>query len=215
MPKTNTFVKICGITNEDDARWAVNLGADYIGLNFCAESPRKVSVDKAADIKKDTPPFVKVVGVFMNPQPADIEKLQKKVQLDALQLHGDETPESVQALKAVFKGPVWKALRVEGPESLQKISEYNGIADLILLDAFKAGQAGGTGETFDWELAVQAKTSGIPIVLAGGLNPDNVATAVKKVAPAGVDAASGVEKDGHPRKKDVDKLTRFIQNAKK
>lgn len=213
MSKTNVFVKICGLTNEEDARWAANLGANYIGLNFCAESPRKISVAKAAEIRNACPPFVKAVGVFMNPVPADLEKLLKKVKLDAIQLHGEESPEAVQNLKEVFKGPVWKALRVENAESLAQLSAYAGIADAIVLDAYKPGVPGGTGETFDWELAVQAKSAGVPIVLAGGLNAENVSAAVKKVAPAGVDAASGVEKDGHPRRKDMDKMTRFIQNA--
>lgn len=210
-----TQVKICGVTNEEDARWAENLGADYIGFNFCGESPRKVSAEKSGEIAQKCPPFVKKVGVFMNPQAAEIEKVLKKTQLDVLQLHGDETPEQASELKAKFQKKIWKAIRVQDEASLEKIQGFAGIADLILLDAYVPDQNGGTGKTFNWELVSKAKSFGLPIALAGGLTPENVSEAVKKTAPVVVDSASGVEKDGHPRKKDMNKMMAFIMNAKK
>lgn len=208
-------VKICGITNASDARWAENLGADYIGLNFSAGSPRKISADMGAEITEHCPPFVKKVGVFVNPTVADLEKIFKKVKLDVIQLHGDESPELASEIKAKFGKTLWKAVRVEDDASVQKISGYSGIADLILLDAYVPDQNGGTGKTFNWELVNRAKEYGIPLAVAGGLNPENVSDAVKKTSPKVVDAASGIEKDGHPRKKDLDKMKLFVMNAKK
>ena len=207
-------VKICGLTNEEDTRWVVNLGADYVGVNFCAESPRKVSVEKAAEIVAGLPSFVKAVGVFMNPDLVELKKILKKVPLQFLQLHGDEMPELLGKIKADFQIPIWKAIRVENEDSLKKISDYVGTVHTLLLDAYKPGQPGGTGETFDWALAVKAKEYGIPIFLAGGLRPDNVLDAMKAVEPAGVDVASGVEKEGHPKKKDAEKMKVFIGRAK-
>ncbi len=208
-------VKICGITNASDARWAENLGVDYIGLNFSPASPRKISADMGAEITEHCPPFVKKVGVFVNPTVAELEKILKKVKLDVIQLHGDETPELASEIKSKFGKTVWKAVRVEDESSLQKISDYAGFVDVVLLDAYAADQNGGTGKTFNWDLVNRAKESGIPLAVAGGLNPENVSEAVKKTMPKIVDAASGVEKEGHPRKKDLDKMKLFVMNAKK
>ena len=209
-----TKVKICGITNTEDAKWAANLGADFIGLNFCKESPRKISIENAAEIATSLPPFVKAVGVVMDAPIEDIEKILKKVSVSGLQFHGSETPEDIQAVKSKFRVFLWKALKVENEESLDAIAAFAGIADGILLDACKPGQAGGTGETFDWALAAKAKLAGIPIYLAGGLNADNVKDAILQAGPQGVDVAGGVEKDGHPRRKDVEKMKAFILRAK-
>lgn len=207
-------VKICGITNASDALWVVNLGGDYVGLNFCPESPRKVIESKAGEIIQGLPPFVKAVGVFMNMPLADLQKVLRKAPLAILQLHGDESPAEVRAIKAATGLKVWKAVRMEDESSLEKAASYAQVADALLLDAYKVGQAGGTGETFDWELAIKVKQFNAPIYLAGGLKPDNVVGAIQTVEPVGVDTASGVEKDGHPRKKDLDKLKVFIQRAK-
>ena len=215
MAKTRSaLVKICGITNAEDALWAANLGADFIGLNFYPESPRKVSVDMARDIATGLPPFVKCVGIFVDPTPDEIEKVLKKVPLHALQLHGNETREDVEIIRAKFRVQIWKAVRVQDEASVKTIGNFTGVADKILLDAWKEGQNGGTGESFDWALALKAKELGFPIILAGGLNPDNVRDAVQAAEPDAVDAASGVEKDGHPRRKDIDKMKSFIAKAK-
>lgn len=207
-------VKICGITNENDALWAINLGADYIGLNFYKESPRKVSLQAAHEITEKMPSFAKAVGVFVNPAEGEIEAVLKKVRLSAVQLHGDEKPEDLLKIKSRFRVEIWKAVRVSGEESLKAVGDFLGAADQILLDAWKEDQAGGTGQTFDWDLAVKAKSFGMPIFLAGGLKPENVAEAIERVEPKGVDSASGVEKDGHPRKKDIEKMKSFICKAK-
>lgn len=206
--------KICGITNEEDALWAVNLGADFVGLNFFSASPRKVSIEKAHDIAAKLPPFVKVVGVFVNPILEEVERVLKKVPLAAVQFHGDETKEDLEIIKSQFRILIWKAVRVQDEESLKAIPSFFGVADMILLDTFKADEAGGIGEPFNWDLAVKAKSFGIPIMLAGGLNPSNVQEAMLKVEPKGVDVASGVEKDGHPRKKDIEKMKAFLSKAK-
>ncbi len=208
-------VKICGITNPSDARWAENLGVDYIGLNFSPASPRKISADMGAEITEHCPPFVKKVGVFVNPTVEELEKIFKKVKLDVIQLHGDETPDQVSEIKSKFGKSVWKAVRVENADSIAKLSDYAGIADLVLLDAYVPEQNGGTGKTFNWDLVNSAKDAGIPLAVAGGLNPENVKEAIKKTMPKLVDTASGVEKDGHPRKKDLDKMKQFVMNAKK
>ena len=215
MVKTKPVqVKICGITNEEDAVWAVNLGADFIGLNFYGESPRKVSLEKAHEIASKVPPFVKCAGIFVDQSFVEIEKVLKKVPLQVIQLHGSEKKEDLEKIKSQCRVQIWKAIRVENEGSLNQIQEFAGLADAVLLDAWKGGQAGGTGETFDWDLAVKAKAFGIPIFLAGGLNPENVGEAISRTDPKGVDAASGVEKNGHPRKKDMEKMKSFIMTAK-
>jgi phosphoribosylanthranilate isomerase len=207
-------VKICGITNAEDARWVVNFGADYIGVNFCAESPRKVSPEKAAEIAAGLPSFVKTVGVFMNPDSGELGKILKKVHLHILQLHGDESVDRMLELKSEFKIPIWKALRVQNEDSLSAMKDWAGVVEAVVLDNYHPAAAGGTGESFDWELAAKAKSFGIPVFLAGGLKPDNVIAAIQQADPFGVDVASGVEKDGHPKKKDVNKLKAFIEKAK-
>ncbi|OGR88783.1 MAG: hypothetical protein A3A86_00480 [Elusimicrobia bacterium RIFCSPLOWO2_01_FULL_60_11] len=208
------LVKICGITNAEDALWAANLGADFIGLNFSPLSPRKVSVDMAAGIAAGLPPFVKCVGIFTDPPQEDVEKVLKKVPLAAVQFHGNEKREDLENVKARFRVQIWKAVRVKDEESLKAMEDFIGAADKILLDAWVEGQAGGTGKTLDWTLARKARMMGIPIILAGGLTPDNVKEAVDSTDADGVDAASGVEKDGHPRRKDIEKMKLFISRAR-
>ena len=207
-------VKICGITNVEDARWVVNFGADYVGINFCPESPRKVSPEKAAEIAASLPSFVKSVGVFVDPDPAELGKILKKVPLHLIQLHGSETLDRMLQIKSEFKIPIWKAVRVQSEESLAVLRDLVGTVDAVVLDNYHPEIAGGTGERFDWSLAIKAKTYGIPVFLAGGLDPDNVIPAIQKVDPTGVDVASGVEKEGHPKKKDVNKMKAFIERAK-
>ncbi len=208
-------VKICGITNGPDAIWATNLGADYIGLNFCKESKRKISSEKASEIVEGLPPFVKVVGVFMNPSLADLEKTVKSVKFSFLQFHGEETAQFLEEVKSKFGLGVWKAFSIKSEEDLNSIPSYLGIADAILADRPKQEP---TMETpplpLDWNLAAKAKSFGIPLMLAGGLTLENVSNAVAIVKPQGVDVASGVEKNNTPRKKDIDKMKIFIQQSK-
>lgn len=198
-----TRVKICGITNLADALAAVEAGADALGFNFHEKSPRHVSLEAAADISRQLPPFVMRVGVFVNPSEELVSSALASAGLTLLQFHGDETPEFC----ARFGLMSMKAFRIRDAGSLKPIQHYP--TDAYLLDACSPGARGGTGETFNWDLAVEAQKLGKPIFLAGGLTPENVAAAVRKVRPFGVDVASGVE--SAPGKKDPPKVRAFIQ----
>jgi phosphoribosylanthranilate isomerase len=199
-------VKICGITNLADALAAVEAGADALGFMFYEQSPRHVSPPTAADIIRQLPPFVMKAGVFVNAPEDFVLRAIGGCGLNLLQFHGEETPEyCVQ-----FGLMSMKAFRIRNAESLRALPDFP--TDAWLLDAFVAGKAGGTGESFGWDLAIEAKKFGRPIFLAGGLTPGNVAEAVRKVQPFGVDVSSGVE--AAPGKKEHRKMCAFIQAAK-
>ena len=202
----NTKVKICGITNLADAQAAVEAGADALGFNFYEKSPRHVSLKTAAEISKQLPPFVMRVGVFVDAEPDFVLRAISEAGLTMLQFHGDEPPEFCTQFGLMSM----KAFRIRDAESLKKIPDY--LTDAYLLDAFSSAGLGGTGEKFNWDLAVAAQKFSKPIFLAGGLTPENVAEAVKKVQPVGVDVSSGVE--SAPGKKDYAKVMAFIQAAK-
>jgi phosphoribosylanthranilate isomerase len=196
-------VKICGITNLEDALLAAELGADALGFIFYARSPRAVAPDAARAIIAQLPPFVTTVGVFVDEDAALVRDLAARVGLDWLQLHGQESPDYCRSLgRRVVKG-----FRIKDETSLAELAAYREAAQALLLDTYKQGQPGGTGETFDWRLAREAGQYG-PIILAGGLNPDNVAQAVQIAQPQAVDVASGVE--AAPGKKDPEKLQKFF-----
>lgn len=210
-------VKICGLTSKDDATWAINYGADYLGVNFFKESPRHVSLTTADKWVTSLPSFASVVGVFVNASEEEILKAVTHLKLKGVQLHGEESPEMVAHLKSELEGlgrPVFiiKAFRMHGEETLTAMDAYAGSVDYFLLDSYVEGEPGGTGARFNWDLAVQAQEKGKPIFLAGGLTPENVKEAAKKVKPFAVDVASGVEKS--VRKKDSEKIRDFVQNAK-
>lgn len=207
-----TKIKICGVTNEEDATWAVNLGAHYIGLNFCKQSPRKVSPEQAAKIAQKVPSFVPTIGVFVEHSVPEILKIAQKVGLGGVQLHGDHTPEDARALAEKLEVLLIKAFRVAGEADLEPLAAYKDVVGYFLLDARVEGIAGGTGQTFPWDLAVRARAFGKPLFLAGGLTPDNVAQAIEAVQPFAVDVASGVEKS--PKRKDFDRMKKFIDEAK-
>ncbi len=197
-------VKICGITNYADAAVAVELGVDALGFIF-ASSPRKIEPEKARGIIRKLPPFVKSVGVFVN---KDIEKVKDIVEyccLDNIQLHGDESPEICDSLMP----RTIKALRIRDTSAHVDFSEYRGKVKAFLLDAYSEKSAGGTGKTFNWDMALDIKKSGVPIILAGGLNPSNIRAAIEKVRPYGVDAVTGVEE--HPGKKDHSLMKKFFE----
>lgn len=211
-------VKICGLTNKEDAVWALNYGADYLGLNLWKESPRHVSLASAEKWVSHLPPFSFLFGVFVDAGQEEILKAVQKLNLKGIQLHGTESPAEVAALRIGVEGlgrslSIMKAIRVQSEESLQVLSDYADNVDYFLLDSWVPEKMGGTGTRFNWDLAVKAKEIGKPIFLAGGLAPDNVREAIKKVSPFAVDVASGVEKS--PKRKDLDKLKEFISNAKK
>lgn len=202
----NTRVKICGITNLADAHVAVEAGADALGFNFYEKSPRFVTISQAAEISKQVPPFVMRVGVFVNAPEEIILRAMGEVGLTMLQFHGDEPPEFCTQFGLMSM----KAFRIRGAESLKQIPNYQ--TDAYLLDAFSRTAIGGTGEKFNWDLAVEAQKFGKPVFLAGGLTPENVAEAVRKVQPFGVDVSSGVESS--PGKKDAGKVKAFISAVK-
>jgi len=200
-----TRVKICGITRLKDALDAVEHGADALGFVFVPESPRFISADRAQAIIRKLPPFVSVVGVFMD---APVEKVLSHVQrcgLTAVQLHGAESPEDCRRLPV----RVIKAFRVKGARLPARISRY--AVDAILLDTYSFGVPGGTGRIFPWDVAVRAKKYG-RIVLAGGLNGQNVLEAIRIVQPYAVDVSSGIEQS--PGKKDARLLKEFIHKVK-
>lgn len=201
-----TKVKICGITSLDDALVAVDAGADALGFVFFEKSPRNVDPEQAAGIIAHLPPFVQVVGLFVNAPLEFVNTTADRCGLDIVQLHGDETPGYCDMVRR----RVMKVFRVRGMESLAPIADYRVSA--YLLDAYSPNAYGGTGSLFDWDCAIAAKQHG-PVVLAGGLDPENVASAVAKVRPYGVDVSSGVE--AFPGKKDPELVRRFIEQAKK
>ena len=202
-----TKIKICGITNLPDARLAVELGADALGFIFYPKSPRYIPVTKAANICNALPPFVIKVGVFVDELEFEIEKALSECLLNALQFHGEEPPGFCQK----FAAKSIKAIRVRDESSLRAAAEYD--VDALLLDTYTDSERGGTGQTFDWSLAVKAKeTLAPPIILSGGLTTANVQEAIRKVHPYAVDVSSGVERE--PGKKDPEKLRRFIELVK-
>jgi phosphoribosylanthranilate isomerase len=200
-------VKICGVTNLEDALAVADADGDALGFMFYEASPRNVSIKVAADIIRRLPPFIAKVGVFVNATAETVRMTVTECGLDTLQFHGDEPPEFC-ARFSVLK--VYKAFRIQTLESLQGLPTYK--TDAWLLDGFAPDKLGGTGAKFNWDLAVEAKKLGRPIILAGGLTPENVADAVRKVQPYAVDVSSGVESS--PGKKDYAKLRRFIAAAK-
>jgi phosphoribosylanthranilate isomerase len=199
-------IKICGITNLDDALYATECGTDSLGFNFYKKSPRYIEPQKAAEIIAQLPPFVMPVGVFVNEHEDKIREIQQMTCIQAVQLHGDESPEFCQR----FGGRVIKAFQVKDRESLKTMAHYR--VGAFLLDSYRDGMRGGTGVSFDWHLAVVAKTFG-KIILAGGLTPENVAEAVKLVQPYAVDVAGGVEKEKGT--KDHAKVKKFIAEVRR
>jgi phosphoribosylanthranilate isomerase len=197
-------IKICGITRLDDALLAARLGADALGFNFWPGSKRFIDPDAARAIVDRLPPFVSPVGVFVNQPPDEVLFTAARAGIGTVQFHGDEGWDAVNG----FAIPAVKALRVAGPESLADMHRYRVRA--FLLDAPSAG-FGGSGATFDWAVAREAAAR-VPVILAGGLTPENVREAIRAVRPFGVDVASGVE--SAPGVKDTDKLRRFIEAAR-
>ena len=195
-----TRVKICGITTWQDARLAVDLGASALGFNFYPPSPRSISPADAWAIIRQLPPFVEAVGVFVDWPPLVVDALARAVQLGAVQLHGSESP--VEVAELARKRRVIKAVRVQSGFRPASLAKYRGAA-AILLDGFAPDLHGGTGRTVDWKLARAASRFG-RIVLAGGLNPENVAEAIRIARPYAIDVASGVE--SRPGRKDPVKL---------
>ncbi len=208
--KDRVKVKICGITGFPDALYAVEKGADAIGFNFYTGSKRYISPLEAESICERLTVPVFRIGVFVNASTKEIVDAAGIVGLDAIQLHGDETPEFIEKLRAQTDSQIIKAIRVETNFEPNDVLKYK--ADAILLDAFSNNERGGTGKTIDWTIAGQVAEIVDELYLAGGLTPENVAEAIKIVQPYAVDVASGVESS--PGKKDPKKVAAFIKAAK-
>ena len=199
-------VKICGITNLEDALTAVEAGADALGFVFYAASPRHIFPEQATRIISQLPPFVQTVGLFVNEEATAVNEVAALCRLDLVQLHGDESADYCQQISR----RVLKAFRVRSLTCLDPIKDYRVAG--YLLDTFSPSFYGGTGTSFNWEIATEAVKRHQRIILAGGLTPDNVAEAIRQVGPYGVDVSSGVE--AGPGKKDREKVREFIRNAK-
>ena len=200
-----TKVKICGFTEANNARDAALAGVDAIGLVFYEKSPRNVNIQTAQKIIERLPPFINRVGLFVNANPSFIDEVLCEVPLDTLQFHGDESVLDCTQ----YQMPFIKSIRVKPETNVKEIAENFSSASALLLDSFSHSSYGGTGESFDWSLACVKIY--LPIILAGGLNVDNVSDAIKQVNPYAVDASSGVE--SAPGVKDIDKIEAFIRHT--
>ncbi|KEF32309.1 Phosphoribosylanthranilate isomerase [Marinobacter nitratireducens] len=198
-------VKICGLTRTEDIDGAVAAGADAIGLVFYSPSPRAVTIEQATVLARRVPAFVSLVGLFVNPEPHEVEAVLERVPLDLLQFHGDESPEYCGSF-----GRRWiKAIRVRKPGQIeQAFEEYREGAGL-LVDAWDPERYGGTGQSFNWQLIPERRP--MPLILAGGLTSDNVSGAVEQVKPWAVDVSGGVEKGKGI--KDIAKISEFIKEV--
>ena len=198
-------VKICGITNYDDAAEASVLGADLLGFNFYPKSPRYIEPEKAAEIVSSLPSFTDIVGVFVNADESQIREIIEQCQLNWVQLHGDESPEFCRSFGSLNVKTV-KALRVRGEEDIKQAEKY--FTDAILLDAFDPEKYGGTGISFDWNIVGHISKR---VFLAGGINPDNAVDAIE-LGVYGIDICSGVEAE--PGKKDHKKMKKLFENIR-
>ncbi len=202
-----TKVKICGITNYEDAMDAIRLGADFIGLNFYRKVPRYIKLKEARKIAKDATKKTKKVGIFVNSTLGNIKRISKEIGLDYIQLHGNESPEFCREVKRSTRKKIIKAIRIKSIGDLKKINKFD--VDLFIFDAYKKGHYGGTGKSIDFNLLKGIKKK---YFLSGGLNQSNVRKAIKELNPFVVDVSSGVEKS--IGKKDYNKVKAFIEAAK-
>ena len=202
----STRIKICGITNIEDALYAIEAGADALGFVFYEKSPRYVTPLKVQRIVTALPPLVTTVGLFVNSSADKVRQTMALTRLQVVQLHGDESPEDCR----LEPYPVIKALPVRSEESLKDAEDYPVSA--LLLDAWSGKQYGGSGRSFDWQLAKHLAGK-MPLILAGGLNAGNVAAAIEQVRPYAVDVSSGVESS--PGRKDRKKISEFIEQVRR
>lgn len=206
MEKMNrTRVKICGITNLEDAKMAVSAGADAIGLVFYKNSPRFVSINVASQITRNLPPFINCVGLFVDADESYIRQVLEQVEIDTLQFHGQESEQAC----ALYQRPYIKAVRMQKTINLmEEVNKYPS-ARALLLDTYVDGTPGGTGETFDWGIIPEESLK--PLILAGGLDASNVKKAISEVRPYAVDVSGGVEKEKGI--KDANKIKKFISET--
>lgn len=203
--RTRTRVKFCGITRPQDALHAASIGVDAIGLVFYEKSPRSVSIAQALEIVRVLPPFITRVGLFVNAEQSVVQYTAEQVGIDLLQFHGDESAEACSG----YGKPYIKAIRMRKGLDLQTIFKQYQQASGLLLDTYNKALYGGTGEQFDWSMIPEMRK--LPIILAGGLGPDNVDTAIKMVRPYAVDVSGGIE--SAKGIKDVEKMNAFIRGV--
>ncbi|MCD6389247.1 MAG: phosphoribosylanthranilate isomerase [Desulfobulbaceae bacterium] len=202
-----TRIKICGMTDQNEAAHAITCGVDALGFIFFQKSPRNIDPDRARNIIKTFPPFVDAVGVFVNEDPEVVAEIVKYCRLTTVQLHGSESPEYCQQIPC----RIVKAFQVAPSMTPDDLSAYDDVVSGFLLDTYHKEIKGGTGETFDWSRVAKLRPKK-PVILAGGITPDNAAEAIHQVTPYGIDANSGLETA--PGRKDIDKITRFIQTVR-
>jgi phosphoribosylanthranilate isomerase len=200
-------VKICGIRDEQALKAAAKAGAQFAGFVFYPQSVRSITPEAAMPLTQSAPSMT-TVGLFVNPDNAWLHRVLSLVQLNMIQLHGDESPSRVAAIKSEFGKPVIKALRVATHDDVATAHDYATVADWLLFDAKVGGTQGGTGRAFDWTILQNFKTTR-PWMLAGGLKPENVKQALSKLSPTAVDVSSGVESS--PGVKDACKITAFVE----
>jgi len=201
-----TRVKICGITRRQDAEFAVDFGADAIGLVFYPKSPRAITIAQAKDIIELLPPFVSVVALFVDAEPEYVYECIEMLAIDLLQFHGDESPEYCEQ----FERPYIKAVRMRESVDLHMIAQRYQSASALLLDSYQPGVPGGTGQKFNWSWIAELEK---PIILAGGLDSNNIALAIQQVKPYAVDVSGGVEIDMEKGIKDKEKIDAFMQEV--
>ena len=201
-------IKICGITNKEDAKNAIALNVDAIGFIFYEHSPRYITPETLESFILDIPPFTHTIGVFVNEDPNRIKEIANRCRLTGIQLHGTETPEFCTQ----FNLPTIKAIPVKDESDIRVIPQYKGCVNGVLLDTKVENIHGGTGKSFDWGLALKAKEYDTPLLLSGGINQKNVQTAIQMVSPFAIDICSGVEKE--PGLKDYNKMQTLIQTIK-
>ena len=206
LEQSRVRIKICGITRPEDARIAAALGADAVGLVFYPDSPRYVTIEQARSITDALPPFVCKTGLFVNADEDTIRGVLDRVNLDLLQFHGEEDRQMCER----YSKPYIKAVRMQATTDLTRLAAEYQSAGALLLDSFVEGLRGGTGRTFDWSLV--SGDTGMPLILAGGLTAENVADAIRRVSPYGVDVSGGVESDKGI--KDAGKMAEFINEVR-
>jgi len=199
-----TRIKICGMTEAAAAEAAIKAGVDALGFIFAPNSPRRIEPETAKDIIARLPLFVDTVGVFVDEDPQHVAEIVQYCGLSAVQLHGSESP----GICGSFSVKTIKAFRISAETEAEELNVYKELVQAFLLDTYHKILAGGTGETFDWQLVERLSVPG-PVILAGGLNPDNVGEAIRQVRPYAVDANSGVE--SAPGIKNVEEIYRFVQ----
>ena len=203
---TYTRIKFCGFTRETDVRQACSLGVDAVGFVFCEESPRFVSVELAQSLSAACGPFVARVGLFLNQSENAVQSILEKVDLDVLQFHGSEEESYCRS----FAKPYLKSVPMREPEALERYRNVYSSAQALLVDNHEADAMGGTGQTFDWNDV--SSDDSVPLIVAGGLSADNVAEAIEKIHPYGVDVSSGIEKEKGI--KDLAKMRSFVTAVK-